>query len=865
MRWRGKSIIFGFVAFLVAAVPLFAALPAQAATGDGAIQVYLHAPGGVLRTNLIVSARRQGTDAAPRDVGLRILLNDNFYSSGPIAQTNNPGACGGADARNFLFDIAVTDYNHGNVVVGGQNAVLVCGQTGSSNTKIVRVDIDVPADPGPGGTPTPGSGATYLHGTVTTPDGKPAPHVTITITDNNGTTYGDIKPQADGTYLVPVIDTGTYSVKVKGFTGEPPNGVNVDLQQDNVKIINGENVLNLVVGDDLIIKEDPDCNAGSLNWLICNPIRFALNIIDWIRDKVLVPFLVEQPLNPTGGDDYSKTVYGVWNGVRNLANVAFILIFFLVIIGTAIGYDNYTIKKVLPRAVAAAILIQLSFLISSLIIDLGNVLGQGVGLLGTSIIPTPKIDFSQSWSAKGIFLGGSLLGVAGGVSAVIGISAASIGALLLSMIMLFFTLVIRKVLILALVVAAPIAFVLWVLPNTERYYKEWFSSLVRLSLMYPMIIALFEAGRLFSKAAELSNDGSFGPAALTPLFVIAGYAVPIFLVPVTFVAAGRLMSASRKGIQKLSGSIDPRKTTAAQNRAANRKYKSAVIARDPSFGAVRRAIASKRGGFGWRPGPSGRQEMEKIADSGINERAQAQAQAADQATYGRQSVSSKDSINRKAAALQDAMLDQQVASASHSRTASGQTIRTADLSDEGIQELVQIIQAALAGGKHATAIAAMQRLGTTKEGVQALHELRTQDFGGTDGALVGDGMTAEQRDKYTTTWDKGIKGAVGGDLRKPPAAAYNNISPQEFAKMSSEEATRALDYFHRSINAQVPAGATPDQAADIERRRQSATSAAARFSTSVQKALDNSNVRDTIAPDTVTVVRQAGTTHPGVL
>ena len=857
----------------MAAVPLFSALPAQAATGDGAIQVHLKAPGGD-RTDLSVHARRQGTDAQPRDVDLRILLNDNYYSSGPIAHTNSPASCQeGEYARNYLFDITVTDPNNNDAFVAGQNAVLVCGQTGSTRTIIASVDINVPAKSGGGNTPPSN---TYLHGRITSPDGKPAPHVILDFTpsDGNGPRYNSIKPEADGKYLLPNIDVGKYDIRATGYTGEPPNGSSVDEMRQGIQIKAGENVLDLVVGSgDIVIKEDPDCDAGNLNWLICNPVRLALGVIDWVRDSVLVPFLKEPPINPTGGDDYSKPVYDVWSALRNLANVAFILIFILAIVGTAVGYDNYTVKKVLPRLVAAVILVQLSFLMGSLIVDVGNVLGQGLGALGSSVIPPPKIDFTQSWSAKGFFLGTSLLGVAGGVAAIVTLSASSILAMLVSMLVLFLTLVIRKVLILALLAVGPIAFVLWVLPNTEKYFKEWYQSLLRLSLMYPMIIGLFEAGRLFAKAAELTGgDGSFGSTTLAPIFVIAGYAIPIMLAPVTFLLAGRVMGAASGGLRKLSDRLDRRGSEGDHRRAANRKYRSALgvqgrpvtpLGRGMNaigLGRIQRAAAARRGGF---QGLAGKQAAEAVAEKGINDRAKARAQQADRAQHGMQTAD--EAVAARASALQDKMLDQRVAEASYGRTASGQTIRTATLDEHGIQELCAVIRSSLQSNNQAAAIAAMQRLSTTKEGMHALQGLRTSEFGGTDTDLVGHGMNADAQARYKTIWEKGTKGAKGVDVKKPPVSAFRDVSQAEFATMTSEEATRALDYFHRNINAEVPAGASPEQAATVEQARASATRAAAEFNDTVQKALANPKMLDQMSPDMVRVVVQAGVDHPNVI
>src|SRR6266404_1674952 len=95
----------------------------------------------------------------------------------------------------------------------------------------------------------------------------------------------------------------------------------------------------------------PVCDAGpAFTWIICGAIKTVVWVIDWIRDNIIVPFLHEPPLDKN--DPNITPVYNIWAGFRNVASIFFILIFFLVIFGTAIGWDNYTVKKILPRLVA---------------------------------------------------------------------------------------------------------------------------------------------------------------------------------------------------------------------------------------------------------------------------------------------------------------------------------------------------------------------------------------------------------------------------------------------------------------------------------------------------------------------------------
>ena len=57
--------------------------------------------------------------------------------------------------------------------------------------------------------------------------------------------------------------------------------------------------------------------------------------------------------------------YEGWNTFRDIANVIFVILLMVVIFSqlTGVGIDNYGIKKILPKLIIAAILINLSYLI----------------------------------------------------------------------------------------------------------------------------------------------------------------------------------------------------------------------------------------------------------------------------------------------------------------------------------------------------------------------------------------------------------------------------------------------------------------------------------------------------------------------
>ena len=63
--------------------------------------------------------------------------------------------------------------------------------------------------------------------------------------------------------------------------------------------------------------------------------------------------------------------------MRNISNVAFIVAFLVIIYSqlTSVGISNYGVKKMLPRLVIAAVLVNLSFTFCAVLLDLSNVTG----------------------------------------------------------------------------------------------------------------------------------------------------------------------------------------------------------------------------------------------------------------------------------------------------------------------------------------------------------------------------------------------------------------------------------------------------------------------------------------------------------
>ncbi len=296
--------------------------------------------------------------------------------------------------------------------------------------------------------------------------------------------------------------------------------------------------------------QDPreSCDQGGFTWLFCPVIDNISSAVAGLARDVLGPMLEVKPISPETTPDLYKT----WTHIRDFAVVLFILVFFAIIGATLIqqdigGFDQYTVKKILPRLVIASIMVQFSFLISGIIVDIGNVLGGGIGHL-LSAVTDPSKGPASFTNLVGNLVTGSVASVAGlGAVAVLASWTVAIPVLLgllLSLLTVFLTLGARFLILAVLIAISPIAMLAWVLPNTRDFAAAWFEFFVRLVLMYPLVILIISVAGIVNQILPFSGDtANSGSAAVAvalikPLVVIAAF----LIIPISFKLAGLALS-----------------------------------------------------------------------------------------------------------------------------------------------------------------------------------------------------------------------------------------------------------------------------------------------------------------------------------
>lgn len=284
------------------------------------------------------------------------------------------------------------------------------------------------------------------------------------------------------------------------------------------------------------------CDLQGLGWIICPLSNLLADAMDWMYGA-LQEFLKTQPLETT---NQNSGIYLAWGIMRNISNVAFIAAFLVIIYSqiTSIGIGNYGIKKLLPRLIIAAVLVNLSFTICAIALDLSNIVGYALqdtfmGIKNT-VVTLGENTPVQSWGwgevTTTVLSNGALgAGVAAAVALRLELWPMLVTALVglgLTLLLVLLIMAARQALIIILIIISPLAFVCYLLPGTEKWFEKWRDLFTTMLIFFPAFAVAFGgaqlAGILIIQSATGANGGMMhilgmivqvAPLALTPLIL----------------------------------------------------------------------------------------------------------------------------------------------------------------------------------------------------------------------------------------------------------------------------------------------------------------------------------------------------------
>lgn len=313
------------------------------------------------------------------------------------------------------------------------------------------------------------------------------------------------------------------------------------------------------------------CAIETVGWIVCPTMRTIAKMADYGFTYINQTFLkIDYSITATST---KSGTYKAWDMMRLIANALFVVAFMILVYSQLTGRGGtYSIKRLLPKLVLAAIFVNVSFWLFIILVDVANILGDSLmyilassngvpGSIGAQIMPVDTqtalvgqdgalTRITSAVLSKGSFAWVLLTPVAAVIISVATICA--VGVILL---------ILRKVMVSVLILLSPVLFVMYLLPNLERFFFQGIRLFLQLLIIYPIVAILLGAGQIVSativsvgtgdttKYAVFGDNygggvmGSSGNA-ITDMTAAAAAVLPLIAVWWVFKSTSNLMSTA---------------------------------------------------------------------------------------------------------------------------------------------------------------------------------------------------------------------------------------------------------------------------------------------------------------------------------
>ena len=291
------------------------------------------------------------------------------------------------------------------------------------------------------------------------------------------------------------------------------------------------------------------CDVQGIGWFICPVSNWLADGIDFMYGA-LQQFLKTKPLETT---NQNSGIYLAWVIMRNISNVAFIVAFLVIIYSqlTSVGISNYGVKKMLPRLVIAAVLVNLSFTICAILLDLSNIAGYAFqdAFMGIKNTISTVGENTSTWTWSEVIstaLSNGALAVGAGYAVSLALTTELLpmlvpAATLAGLTLLFILLIMaaRQALIIILIIVSPLAFVCYLLPGTEKWFKKWRDSFLTMLVFFPAFSVVFGGAQL---AGILIIQNASGPnGAIMHVLGMLVQIIPLAITPLIMKFSGGVL------------------------------------------------------------------------------------------------------------------------------------------------------------------------------------------------------------------------------------------------------------------------------------------------------------------------------------
>ena len=332
------------------------------------------------------------------------------------------------------------------------------------------------------------------------------------------------------------------------------------------------------------------CDVQGIGWIICPLSNWLADGIDYMY-SALQEFLKTKPLETT---NQNSGIYLAWVIMRNISNVAFIVAFLVIIYSqlTSVGISNYGVKKMLPRLVIAAVLVNLSFTFCAVLLDLSNIAGYAFqdAFMGIKNTISTVGENTSTWTWSEVIstaLSNGALAVGAGYAVSLALTTEILpmlvpAATLAGLTLLFILLIMaaRQALIIILIIVSPLAFVCYLLPGTEKWFKKWRDLFLTMLVFFPAFAVVFGGAQLAGILIIQNASGSNG--AIMHVLGMLVQIIPLAITPLIMKFSGGVLGKFAGFVNdKNKGLYDRSKNYAKDRRETikNKKLANANMAR----------------------------------------------------------------------------------------------------------------------------------------------------------------------------------------------------------------------------------------------------------------------------------------------
>ncbi|XOU94421.1 MAG: hypothetical protein ACNFW9_06360 [Candidatus Kerfeldbacteria bacterium] len=271
-------------------------------------------------------------------------------------------------------------------------------------------------------------------------------------------------------------------------------------------------VLVLVVAVGIFSFASPASAAGVGDYL-ADGISWLLLALAAFIGKLLV-LVIGVLLEIVSYNDFtnSPAVEKGWIVLRDLCNLFFILILLVIAFGSILRLENYKYNKLLGKLVIMIILVNFSRMIAGFFIDVSQV----VLLTFTNAFSgAAAANFTTGLKLKEMLNISGVNARSGGITATDLLSLSLLPVILLTvalftMVAMVAVFLVRIIMLWVLIILSPLAYLLAVLPTTQKYSQQWWSNFVKWTVTGPILAFFIWFGLTLISGGDLVDINNSG-------------------------------------------------------------------------------------------------------------------------------------------------------------------------------------------------------------------------------------------------------------------------------------------------------------------------------------------------------------------